>query len=138
MLKAEVAVILRTNGAAIVLDGVVPILNPRQSECREPLPDVTDHPGIRPWPPRVVDSRSRAIPCRNLAERDSHGRMKFTRDVNAFAGGKSSVEVGGILEFEFGRTHFTLPSSVLFDSGSRGRSLTDPLSEKLPRKTVPF
>src|SRR5215831_2301646 len=62
--------------------------------------------------------------------------MEFAVDVDAFACRKGGVEVGGILEFEFGRTHFMLPSSVLSESGSRGRSLMDPLSAKLPRKTT--
>src|SRR5438034_11736944 len=61
--------------------------------------------------------------------------MKFASDVDALAAGKCSIEVSGILEFELETTHFLLPSSALSESGSRGRSLTDPLSHELPRRS---
>src|ERR1051326_9362453 len=61
--------------------------------------------------------------------------MDLALDVDSFAGRKCSIEIGGILEFELGRTHSMLPSSVLSESGSRGRSLADPLSYRSEEHT---
>src|ERR1041385_3388330 len=78
---------------------------------------------ITPWPARVVYTRTHTIFGRDFTQWYASGGMDLALDVDAFAGRKRRVEIGGILEFELGGTHSMLPSSVLSESGSRGRSL---------------
>src|SRR6185436_10786372 len=80
-------------------------------------------PWIGPRASRVIDAQARAILGRNLAQRHENRGMKLALDVDALACRKGSVEVGGILEFEFRSAHVKLPSSALSESGCRGRSL---------------
>src|SRR5207237_4196338 len=122
-----------TGGPAFIFRCVIALENPLQAKRVESLLRIAKLLRVTPGPPRVVKVDAPAVFGRDLAERHSDRRMKAALDVDALAGRKCGVEVGGILELELGSTHSMLPSSALSESGYRGRSLVDPLSPKLPR-----
>ena len=126
--EAQITVILRAYGPPFVFDGVAAVENPLEPERAQPLVDVAKLAGIAPRPARVIYANTRAVLRQDLSQRYPQRKMKFALDVDALAGRKCGIEVSGILEFDLGSTHSLLPSSALSESGSRGRSLADPLS----------
>src|SRR5438093_5089303 len=133
--EAQITVVFRAHGAAFIFDGIASVENPLEPKRAHALLYIAKLVRITPGPARVVYPHTSPVLGQDLSQRYLDGTIKFALDVDALAGRKSGIEVGGILEFEFGTTHSLLPSSALSESGSRGRSLMDPLSpEKLPRE----
>src|SRR5213594_2050040 len=133
VLEAQIAVIFRPHGTAFVFGRIAAVHNPFEAKRTQALAHVAKLVWIAPGPARVVDADASAVPRQHLAQRYSNGAMQLAWNVDAFAGRKRGIEIRGILELEFGSTHCVLPSSALSESGSRGRSLMDPLSSMLPR-----
>src|SRR5262249_28231734 len=119
MLKAEITVVFRTHGASFNFDSVVAIDDPLMPQRRQSMTDVAAKVRITPHSPVVVNTNGRVVFHGNFTQRNQNFRMQATLNVDAFARGKSGVEVGGIVEFELGCAHRYLPSSVLPESGSR-------------------
>src|SRR5262249_17349544 len=123
VLEAQIAVVFGPDHPAFVLDRITAIENPLQAERPHSLPWITGLVWISPRPACVVYARPHAVLGCNFSERHPDRRVNLPVDIDALAGRKGGVEVSGILEFELGSTHSMLPSSVLSESGSRGRSL---------------
>src|SRR5262249_47227661 len=120
--------VFRAHRAAFVFVGIAAVENPLQPKRAETVAHLAKPVGIAPRPTRVIHRDTSTVLRQDLSQRDSNRRMKFALDVNALAGRKCGIEIGGIFKFELGTTHSLLPSSALSESGSRGRSLPDPLS----------
>ena len=128
VLEAQIAVIFRPHGTAFVFGRIAAVHNPFEAKRMQALAHVAKLVWIAPGPARVVDADASAVLRQHLAQRYSNGAMQLAWNVDAFAGRERGIEISGILELDFGSTHSVLPSSALSESGSRGRSLMDPLS----------
>src|SRR5262245_33090877 len=106
MFEAEIAVVFGTNLPTLVFQRVAPVENPRQTQGWQALLYVTHRRGLTPRTTCVVNAEPGPVFCRDFAERNAQGWMKLAKAVDAFACWKGSIELGGILEFEFRSTHF--------------------------------
>ena len=59
--EAQITVVFRPHGAAVVFDGVAAVENPFEPKRAETLADVAKPVGIAPRPPRVVYPDARAV-----------------------------------------------------------------------------